>query len=150
MAYSTSSNAISGKTTPQMLALTGERSPLSNYSRDGILLIDRDPDLFSVILSLLRTNMLPSNATKFDVQDLSREARFYGLDQVLMASRLNLPLRSRLKDRLRHWEITTVQRSDALCCIYASPRRPWVPCTVVEVVRISEISFSGNHYQYQK
>ena len=74
------------QTTPQTLALAGERSPLSNYSADGVLFIDRDPDLFSVILSMLRTNRLPSNAAKFDVQDLSREARFYGLDQVLMAS----------------------------------------------------------------
>ena len=62
-----------------MLALAGERSPLSSYSGDRIIFID----LFSVILSLLRTNSLPSNAAKFDVHDLSREARFYGLDQVL-------------------------------------------------------------------
>ena len=102
---------------------TRERSPLSNYSRDGILFIDGDPGLFSVILSLLRTNRLPSNAAKFDVQDLFREARFYGLDQVLMASRPNLRLRSRLKDRLRHWEITDFQRSDT--STWETPIKIW-------------------------
>ena len=69
-----------------MLALASERSPLSNYSGDGIRFINRDPDLFSIILSLLCTNRLPTNAAKFNVQYLSREARFYSLDQVLMAS----------------------------------------------------------------
>ena len=48
--------------------------------------VDRDPDLFSVLLSLIRTGNLPSKARAFDVQDLVFESQFYGLETLLVNS----------------------------------------------------------------
>ncbi|XP_057459022.1 protein ENDOPLASMIC RETICULUM-ARRESTED PEN3 [Lotus japonicus] len=45
--------------------------------------IDRDPEIFSVFLSLLRTNHLPSTASRFSKQELADEAQFYGIDSHL-------------------------------------------------------------------
>ncbi|RYR50829.1 hypothetical protein Ahy_A07g037432 isoform D [Arachis hypogaea] len=42
--------------------------------------IDRDPEIFSVLLSLLRTNQIPSAARRFSTQELADEAAFYGID----------------------------------------------------------------------
>ncbi|KAA0031871.1 BTB/POZ domain-containing protein [Cucumis melo var. makuwa] len=44
------------------------------------IFIDRDPEIFSVLLSLLRTNRLPSSARRFSKQELSDEAVFYGIE----------------------------------------------------------------------
>lgn len=51
--------------------------------------IDRDPELFSLILSLLRTGNLPSKAKAFDLQDLIIESRFYGVETLLINSLSN-------------------------------------------------------------
>lgn len=78
------------QTTPQTLALAGSESLLSSLAAGGdgerAPFVDRDPELFSVMLSLLRTNRLSSKAAAFDLQDLVGEARFYGLDQVLLSA----------------------------------------------------------------
>jgi len=51
--------------------------------------IDRDSELFSVLLSLLRTGNLPSKAKAFDIQDLIDEAQFYGVKPLLVNSLSN-------------------------------------------------------------
>ncbi|AES81059.1 putative chromatin remodeling & transcription regulator BTB-POZ family [Medicago truncatula] len=58
---------------------------LSNrFSNDpNPVFIDRDPEIFSVFLSLLRTNHLPSTARRFSKQELADEALFYGIDSHL-------------------------------------------------------------------
>ncbi|XP_058076086.1 BTB/POZ domain-containing protein At5g41330-like [Magnolia sinica] len=85
------------QTTPQTLALAGPKSLLSSLSNTPsypsedicIPFIDRDPDLFSILLSLLRTGNLPSKAKTFDIQDLISEADFYNLQPLLISSLSN-------------------------------------------------------------
>ncbi|CBI34652.3 unnamed protein product, partial [Vitis vinifera] len=55
----------------------------------GFPFIDRDPDLFSILLSLLRTGNLPSKAKAVDLQDLFSEAKFYGIESLLVSSLSN-------------------------------------------------------------
>ncbi|KAK1261177.1 BTB/POZ domain-containing protein [Acorus gramineus] len=77
------------QTTTQTLTLAGPDSILSTYANPGSssdAFIDRDPELFSVLLSLLRTASLPSKARSFDLQDLLAEARFFGLEPLLVSS----------------------------------------------------------------
>ncbi|MQM07982.1 hypothetical protein Taro_040831 [Colocasia esculenta] len=80
------------QTTPQTLALAGSDSLLASLSAasggpaGSIPFVDRDPDLFSVLLSLLRTGRLTSKADAFDLRDLVSEAAFYGLDRLLVGS----------------------------------------------------------------
>jgi hypothetical protein len=45
--------------------------------------IDRDPEIFSVLLSLLRSNRLPSTACRFSKQELADEALYYGIESRL-------------------------------------------------------------------
>ncbi|XP_058737822.1 protein ENDOPLASMIC RETICULUM-ARRESTED PEN3-like [Vicia villosa] len=61
---------------------------LSNrFSNDpNPVFIDRDPEIFSVLLSLLRTTHLPSTAFRFSKQELADEANFYGIDSHLKAA----------------------------------------------------------------
>ncbi|KAJ0859685.1 putative chromatin remodeling & transcription regulator BTB-POZ family [Helianthus annuus] len=47
-----------------------------------------DPELFSILLSLLRTGNLPSKAKHFDIQDIIFEARFYGISDLLVETPL--------------------------------------------------------------
>ncbi|XP_068646018.1 BTB/POZ domain-containing protein At5g41330-like [Aristolochia californica] len=82
------------QTSPQTLSLAGPSSLLSSFSNVSSVLsddhfIDRDPDLFAVLLSLLRTGNLPSKAKSFDIQDLISEADFYGLQSHLVSSLSN-------------------------------------------------------------
>lgn len=80
------------QTTSQTLSLAGPKSLLSTFAAgDGPspAFIDRDPDLFAVLLSLLRTGNLPSRASAFDVQDLVSEAAYYGLQPHLLAALSN-------------------------------------------------------------
>ncbi|GAB2273907.1 hypothetical protein Dimus_008677 [Dionaea muscipula] len=83
------------QTTKQTLTLSGPKSLLSiisanpssqSHHPDDVPFIDRDPELFSIILSLLRTGNLPSKAKSFDLQDLILEARFYGIEPFLLNS----------------------------------------------------------------
>lgn len=79
------------QTSKQTLVLAGSKSLLSRIanSDNKIPFIDRDPELFSIILSLLRTGNLPSKARSFDIQDLIFEARFYGIENLLVNSKSN-------------------------------------------------------------
>lgn len=81
------------QTTRQTLSLAGTNSILSsacnNSDQNSIFFIDRDPELFSILLSLLRTGHLPSKAKAFDLQDLVFEAQFYGIGHLLVSSQSN-------------------------------------------------------------
>ncbi|OWM85307.1 BTB/POZ domain-containing protein At5g41330-like [Punica granatum] len=84
------------QTSRQTLALAGPESLLSQMASEpasgGELparFIDRDPELFSVLLSLLRTGNLPSKAKAFDLQHLISESQYYGIESMLMSSLSN-------------------------------------------------------------
>ncbi|CAH9114162.1 unnamed protein product [Cuscuta europaea] len=82
------------QTTKHTLTQAGSQSLfsqllLANPASSLPFFIDRDPELFSVLLSLLRTGNLPSRAKAFDVQDLIFESRFYGIEQLLINSTSN-------------------------------------------------------------
>ncbi|KAL8216704.1 hypothetical protein R6Q57_023541 [Mikania cordata] len=79
------------QTTKQTLTQAGSNTLFTNLfdSYDQIPFIDRDPDLFSILLSLLRTGNLPSKAKSFDIQDIIFEAQFYGIDHLLVQSHSN-------------------------------------------------------------
>lgn len=67
---------------------------LSNRQSDepNPIFIDRDPDVFSVLLSLLRSNRLPSTASRFSKQELADEALYYGIDSQLKSAMSPPPL----------------------------------------------------------
>lgn len=78
------------QTTKQTLTLAGAKSLFSRVSEsDSVPFIDRDPELFSIILSLLRTGNLPSKAKAFDLQDLISESQFYGVETLILNSLSN-------------------------------------------------------------
>ncbi|KAK4418958.1 BTB/POZ domain-containing protein [Sesamum alatum] len=68
-------------------------SALSNRPPEEPVFIDRDPEIFSILLSLLRSNRLPSTAKRFSNQELIDEALYFGIDSQLRSalapSRLN-------------------------------------------------------------
>ncbi|XP_047973583.1 BTB/POZ domain-containing protein At5g41330 [Salvia hispanica] len=80
------------QTTKQTLSSVGSKSFFSKIISDSsaaVPFIDRDPELFSLFLSLLRTGNLPSKAKSFDMQDLIFESRFYGIEDLLITSQSN-------------------------------------------------------------
>lgn len=90
------------QTTKETLTLAGPSSFLSTIahpspsssiassnSDSDVPFIDRDPELFSIILSLIRTGNLPSKCETFDLQDLIFESQFYGIEQLLINSLSN-------------------------------------------------------------
>jgi hypothetical protein len=79
-------------TTKQTLTAAGPKTFFSSISQTSSLFtpfIDRDPEIFSLLLSLLRTGNLPSKAKSFDLQDLIIESRFYGIENLLINSLSN-------------------------------------------------------------
>ncbi|KAI4326938.1 hypothetical protein L6164_019451 [Bauhinia variegata] len=81
------------QTTKQTLNSTGPKSffsriadSVSGSQQISIPFIDRDPELFSIFLSLLRNGTLPSKAKAFDLQDLISESQFYGIENLLFNS----------------------------------------------------------------
>lgn len=56
------------------------------------IFIDRDPEIFSVLLSLLRSERLPSTARRFSNQDLLEEAQYYGIEARLRNAMAPPPL----------------------------------------------------------
>ncbi|XP_010278197.1 PREDICTED: BTB/POZ domain-containing protein At3g09030 [Nelumbo nucifera] len=54
--------------------------------------IDRDPEIFSVLLSVLRSNRLPSTARRFSKQELADEALYYGIESRLKSVMAPSPL----------------------------------------------------------
>lgn len=77
------------QTTKQTLALAGPKSLLSKLADSTHRFIDRDPELFSILLSLLRTGNLPSKAKAFDIEDLIEESKFYNIESLLINSHSN-------------------------------------------------------------
>lgn len=80
------------QTTKQTLTSAGPKtffSTISQTSSPYTPFIDRDPDIFSLLLSLLRTGNLPSKAKSFDLQDLIIESKFYGIENLLINSLSN-------------------------------------------------------------
>ncbi|XP_022738339.1 BTB/POZ domain-containing protein At5g41330-like [Durio zibethinus] len=78
------------QTTKQTLTQAGPKSLLSQLAETtSNRFVDRDPDYFSVLLSLLRTGTLPSKVKDFDLRDLIEESRFYGLEPLLTSSLTN-------------------------------------------------------------
>ncbi|ERM94987.1 hypothetical protein AMTRI_Chr07g30070 [Amborella trichopoda] len=77
------------QTSPQTLTLAGPNSllcTLTTSSLGSIPFIDRDPDLFSILLTLLRTGTLPSRAKVLDPEDLIHEAQFYNIEHLLISA----------------------------------------------------------------
>ncbi|KAL6534367.1 hypothetical protein OROHE_013292 [Orobanche hederae] len=66
---------------------------LSNRPDHDSVFIDRDPEIFSILLALLRSKRLPSTAKHFSNQELIDEALYFGIDSQLRSalapSRLN-------------------------------------------------------------
>lgn len=54
----------------------------SRHTQDPVF-IDRDPEIFSVLLSLLRSGRIPSTAQRFSKQELADEALYYGIESQL-------------------------------------------------------------------
>ncbi|KAJ9147938.1 hypothetical protein P3X46_030050 [Hevea brasiliensis] len=82
------------QTTKQTLALAGSKSLFFQFAHStqvglGPQFIDRDPELFSILLSLLRTGNLPSKAKAFDLEDLIAESKFYNIESLLINSLSN-------------------------------------------------------------
>ncbi|TKY60640.1 BTB/POZ domain-containing protein [Spatholobus suberectus] len=80
------------QTTKQTLTSAGPKTFFSRIAESSGLytpFIDRDPELFSLLLSLLRTGNLPSKAKTFDLQDLIIESQFYGIESLLVDSLSN-------------------------------------------------------------
>lgn len=75
------------QTTKQTLTLGDSKLLFSTVSESPF--IDRDPKLFLILLSLLRTGNLPSKAKAFDIQDPIDEAQFYGVEPLLVDSLSN-------------------------------------------------------------
>lgn len=81
------------ETTVSTLQSAGPDSLLAALSnRPEPVFIDRDPDVFSVLLSLLRSSRLPSSSRRFSTQELADEALYYGLDSHLRAAMSPPPL----------------------------------------------------------
>ncbi|KAM7259998.1 hypothetical protein ACFE04_015739 [Oxalis oulophora] len=76
------------QTTKETLTLAGPDSLFSKLTASSSThqFLDRDPELFSILLSLLRTGTLPSKAKAFGVQDLIQESRFYNVESLLLNS----------------------------------------------------------------
>jgi hypothetical protein len=77
------------QTTKETLSLAGPESLFSKLAATTPQFIDRDPELFSFLLSLLRTGNLPSKAKAFGIQDLIEESRFYNVESLLVNSLSN-------------------------------------------------------------
>ncbi|KAK6263128.1 hypothetical protein QUC31_008944 [Theobroma cacao] len=78
------------QTTKQTLTQGGPKSLLSQLAETtSKRFVDRDPDYFSLLLSLLRSGTLPSKVKDFDLHDLIEESRFYGLESLLNNSLTN-------------------------------------------------------------
>ncbi|XP_060180089.1 BTB/POZ domain-containing protein At5g41330-like [Lycium barbarum] len=78
------------QTTKQTLKQAGSKSLFSTIlNNNSIPFIDRDPEIFSILLSLLRTGNLPSKAKNFDIQDLIFEAQYYGVEKLILNSQSN-------------------------------------------------------------
>ncbi|KAL6986627.1 Protein ENDOPLASMIC RETICULUM-ARRESTED PEN3 [Sarracenia purpurea var. burkii] len=76
---------------PDSLLAALSNRPAQNSQSEPVF-IDRDPEIFSVLLSLLRSNRLPSTARRFTKQELADEASYYGIESQLKSAMLPCPL----------------------------------------------------------
>ncbi|CAN8233263.1 unnamed protein product [Cochlearia groenlandica] len=77
------------QTTKETLTLAGSDSLLSRLANESTRFVDRDPDLFSALLYILRTGNLPARSRSFDVRDLIDESKYYGIESFLVDSLSN-------------------------------------------------------------
>ncbi|XP_022720509.1 BTB/POZ domain-containing protein At5g41330-like [Durio zibethinus] len=78
------------QSTKQTLTQAGSKSLLFQLAETtSNRFVDRDPDYFSLLLSLLRTGTISSKVKDFDLGDLIEESRFYGLESLLTSSLTN-------------------------------------------------------------
>lgn len=68
------------------LSTNGSHHLQDDADEDYSIFIDRDPEIFSVLLYLLRTNRLSSTARYFSKQELLDEAIYYGVESVLRSA----------------------------------------------------------------
>ncbi|KAG8377010.1 hypothetical protein BUALT_Bualt09G0123700 [Buddleja alternifolia] len=61
-------------------------SALSNRPVHDPVFIDRDPEIFTILLSLLRTTRLPSTAKRFSNQELIDESLYFGIESQLRSA----------------------------------------------------------------
>ncbi|XAR68843.1 hypothetical protein NMG60_11000226 [Bertholletia excelsa] len=76
---------------PDSLLAALSNRPIQASSSDPVF-IDRDPEIFAVLLALLRSNRLPSTARRFNKQELADEAAYYGIEARLKSAMLPCPL----------------------------------------------------------
>ncbi|XP_031490567.1 protein ENDOPLASMIC RETICULUM-ARRESTED PEN3 [Nymphaea colorata] len=68
-------------------------SVLASTTAEWPTFIDRDPGIFSILLSLLRTNHLPASFSgNFTIRELVEEASFYGIESILHSALSPPPL----------------------------------------------------------
>ncbi|KAL5993539.1 Protein ENDOPLASMIC RETICULUM-ARRESTED PEN3 [Asimina triloba] len=78
---------------PDSLLAAFSTRPSSDEDDRHPVFIDRDPDIFSVLLSLLRSGRLPSTAlARFSPQELADEALYYGLETHIRSAMSPPPL----------------------------------------------------------
>lgn len=82
--FETTLSTIRSGDSDSLLAVLSNR-PTNEPDADPVF-IDRDPEIFSVLLSLLRSNSLPSTARRFSKQELADEALYYGIESHLKAA----------------------------------------------------------------
>ncbi|ERN09719.1 BTB/POZ domain-containing protein At3g09030 [Amborella trichopoda] len=82
------------ETTPSTLQRGGPDSLLFSLSTilTSPIFIDRDPQIFSLLLSLLRTGRLPSLSLQFSKEELLEEAQYYGIEALLKKAMAPPPL----------------------------------------------------------
>ncbi|KAF6153531.1 hypothetical protein GIB67_027398 [Kingdonia uniflora] len=88
--FETTISTLQTSAPDSLLAALSSRT--HNQDPETPIFIDRDPEIFSVILSFLRSNRLPSTARRFSKQELAEEALYYGVDAELKAAMLPPPL----------------------------------------------------------
>ncbi|XP_022754098.1 BTB/POZ domain-containing protein At5g41330-like [Durio zibethinus] len=81
--------------------------------------VDRDPDYFSLFLSLLRSGALPSKVKDFGLRDLIEASRFYGLESLLTNSLTNPSHFDAFA--LQRWLIVPLNRRDSPSAIATTP-----------------------------
>ncbi|KAK8961464.1 BTB/POZ domain-containing protein [Platanthera guangdongensis] len=83
----TASTLHAGGNDSLLAALAVRGTGVDENDHDEPIFIDRDPDIFSVLLSLLRSGHLPSAARRrFSKQDLTDEALYYGIEGLLRSA----------------------------------------------------------------
>ncbi|KAI3906549.1 hypothetical protein MKW98_009457 [Papaver atlanticum] len=85
----TISTLQSGGPDSLLSALSSRLNPNPNPNP---VFIDRDPEIFSTLLSLLRSNRLPSTYRGYTKQELCEEAVYYGIENQLKSALLPPPL----------------------------------------------------------